>query len=149
MIFPNIKTLDNLVRDVCVVGAGPVGIALALELSRRGKTVLLLESGGSGIRKDVQSLADADIADSSPHVPMNIAVQRRLGGTSNLWGGRCVPLDALDFEPRPVLNDSTWPITGADLTPFLPAACEYLGCGPAVFEKPIPGLEKCGRKFSG
>ena len=65
MIFPNIKTLDNLVRDVCVVGAGPVGIALALELSRRGKTVLLLESGGSGIRKDVQSLADADIADSS------------------------------------------------------------------------------------
>ena len=107
----------------------------------------MLESGGSGIRKDVQSLADADIADSSPHVPMNIAVQRRLGGTSNLWGGRCVPLDALDFEPRPVLNDSTWPITGADLTPFLPAACEYLGCGPAVFEKPIPGLENVDASF--
>ena len=78
---------------------------------------------------------------------MNIAVQRRLGGTSNLWGGRCVPLDALDFEPRPVLNDSTWPITGADLTPFLPAACEYLGCGPAVFEKPIPGLENVDASF--
>jgi hypothetical protein len=147
MIFPNIKTLDNLVRDVCVVGAGPVGIALALELSRHGKTVLLLESGGPGIRKDVQSLSDANIADSSPHVPMNMAVQRRLGGTSNLWGGRCVPLDALDFEPRPVLNESIWPITGDDLAPFLPAACEYLGCGPAVFEKAIPGLENVDASF--
>ena len=32
-------------RDVCVVGAGPVGIALALACEELGLSVLLLESG--------------------------------------------------------------------------------------------------------
>jgi len=147
MIIPDITALGNLERDVCIIGAGPVGMVLALELSRRGKSVLLLESGGQGVRKDVQSLSDAHIADLSHHVPMSIAVQRRLGGTSNLWGGRCVAMDALDFEPRPVLNESIWPISAADLTPFLPAACKYLDCGEATFEKPIPGLGNVSADF--
>jgi choline dehydrogenase-like flavoprotein len=147
MIFPNLSALDHVDRDVCVIGSGPVGMVLALELSRRGKTVLLLESGGAESREDVQSLSDANIADSSTHVPMNIAVQRRLGGTSNLWGGRCVPMDALDFKPRPVLNQSTWPISEADLTSFLPAACNYLGCGEAIFEKAVPDLENLDEDF--
>jgi hypothetical protein len=147
MIIPNINALDDLERDVCVIGAGPVGIALALELSRRGKTVLLLESGAEGVRKDVQSLSDASIADVNQHVPVNLGSQRRVGGTSNLWGGRCVTMDPLDFEPRPVLNESIWPISAADLTPFLPAACDYVGCGEATFEKPIPGLANVNADF--
>jgi hypothetical protein len=139
MIIPNLRALNTTVeRDVCVIGAGPVGIALALELSRLGKTVLLLESGAAGARKDLQLLSDANIADPSQHVPMEMAVQRRLGGTSNLWGGRCVPMDALDFEARPLLNLSGWPIKAKDLAPFLPAACDYLGCGEAVFSSAIP-----------
>ena len=147
MIFPDINSLDDLERDICIIGAGPVGIALALELSRRGKTVLLLESGGAGFRKDVQLLSEATIADPSQHVPMNLAVQRRLGGASNLWGGRCVTMDALDFESRPILNQSTWPISAADLAPFLPAACDFLGCGEAAFENAIPSLDDLGTDF--
>lgn len=34
---------------VCIVGAGPVGIALAVELSRQGLDMVLLESGGRAI----------------------------------------------------------------------------------------------------
>ena len=37
-------------------------------------------------------------------------MQRRLGGASNLWGGRCVPMNALDFEARTILNQSGWPV---------------------------------------
>jgi len=148
MIIPNLQALDATVeRDVCVIGAGPVGIALALELSRLGKSVLLLESGGAGVRKDLQLLSDANIADLSQHVPMDMAVQRRLGGASNLWGGRCVPMDALDFEARPTLNQSGWPIRAKDLAPFLPAACDYLGCGEAVFESAIPTLKSVSTDF--
>ncbi len=147
MIIPDINALQDLERDVCVIGAGPVGMSLALELSRRGKTVLLLESGGAGLRKDLQLLSDASIMDSSRHVPMRLAVQRRLGGASNLWGGRCVPMDPLDFEPRPVLYESTWPISAAALTPYLPTACDYLGCGKAVFEESMSGLEDPGDNF--
>ena len=148
MIIPNLYHLNTTVeQDVCVVGAGPVGIALALELSRLGKSVLLLESGAAGVRKDLQLLSDADIADLSQHVPMAMAVQRRLGGTSNLWGGRCVSMDALDFEARPILNQKGWPIRAEDLVPFLPAACDYLGCGEAVFESAIPGLKSVSTDF--
>ncbi len=148
MICPNIQSLNDVERDVCVIGAGPVGIPLALELSRRGKTVLLLESGGTGVRKDLQLLSEASIVDLNQHLPMDLAVQRRLGGASNLWGGRCVPMNALDFEARTILNQSGWPITAMDLAPFLPAACEYLGCGPAVFEKSIPALNNSLGDFS-
>jgi GMC oxidoreductase/FAD dependent oxidoreductase len=140
MICPNITALSNAAPDICVIGAGPVGISLALELSRRGRSVLLLESGGTAARPDLQQLSDANIVDLKQHVPMDLAVQRRLGGASNLWGGRCVPMDALDFEPRAILDLPAWPITAADLEPFLPLACDYLGCGSAVFESSIRGL---------
>jgi choline dehydrogenase-like flavoprotein len=140
MILSSLKDLTGVEPDVCVIGAGPVGIILALELSRRGKTVFLVESGSVRMRKDVQLLSDADIADLNQHVQMDVAVRRQLGGTSNLWGGRCVPMDPLDFEPRPQLNEKGWPIRANDLAPFLQAACNYLGCGEAMFESPIPGL---------
>src|SRR5258708_6656525 len=62
------------------------------------------------------------------------AVCRRLGGTSAVWGGRCVPLDAIDFEKRDFITHSGWPIPPADLEPFYPAACEFLGVGPPAFD---------------
>ena len=37
---------DGRVWDVCVVGTGPVGMAMALEFERLGDEVLLLEAGG-------------------------------------------------------------------------------------------------------
>src|SRR5215472_8286066 len=110
MICPGINTLSNLEPDICVIGAGPVGIPLALELSRRGKSVLLLESGETAFRQDLQRLSDANIVDPKQHFPVDLAVERRLGGASNLWGGRCVAMDALDFEPRPFLGLDGWPI---------------------------------------
>ncbi len=37
---------EVLTADICIVGAGPAGIAIALELSGTGLDVVLLESGG-------------------------------------------------------------------------------------------------------
>jgi choline dehydrogenase-like flavoprotein len=138
MITTGIDGLQD--ADICVIGAGPVGISLALELVRLGRSVLLLESGATGLTTAAQHLADAHIAVPKYHVPMNIAVQRSLGGTSNLWGGRCVPMDAMDFESRPAVPGAVWPITFADVEPDFAGACAYLGCGPAEFERPIDGL---------
>jgi choline dehydrogenase-like flavoprotein len=147
MITQTLDGLDGSQCDICVVGAGPVGISLALELSRLGRSVLLLESGGSRVSPKAQSLADADIANPAHHVAMDIAVQRRLGGASNLWGGRCVAMEALDFQPRSAIPESGWPIGPSDVEPYLRAACDYVGSGEPVFRDPIPGLTVANTDF--
>src|SRR6266568_5052907 len=47
---------ESLEADVCVVGSGPVGITLALALSRRNARVILLESGGRKTEPVLQEL---------------------------------------------------------------------------------------------
>ncbi|HSZ89497.1 MAG TPA: FAD-dependent oxidoreductase [Acetobacteraceae bacterium] len=147
MISTRLDDLDRMQHDVCVVGAGPVGIVLALELARLGRSVLLLESGGMHDSKDAQRLADAAIVNPHSHVAMDIAVARRLGGASNLWGGRCVAMEDFDFTERAAVPHSGWPIGPADVAPYLPAACDYLGCGPPEFEDPVPDLTVANDDF--
>ena len=142
MIRNGIDGLADAAHDVCVVGSGPVGIALALELERLGRSVLLLESGGDRAERDAQALSDAHIVDAKRHDPMQIAVARRLGGTSHLWGGRCLPFDPVDFEARPSVGGTPWPIAYADIAPHLAAATRYACAGAAVFsveDKDEPG----------
>ncbi|MFN0040733.1 MAG: FAD-dependent oxidoreductase [Burkholderiales bacterium] len=127
--------------DVCVVGAGPAGIVLALELAKSGLHVLLIESGGAKFDSGAQNLGEARILDAARHAPMSLATRRQLGGTSVLWGGRCVPLDEVDFQPRQHVPDAQWPIEFAEMAAHYPQACEYAGCGPADFNSisAIPG----------
>ncbi|HET6308117.1 MAG TPA: FAD-dependent oxidoreductase, partial [Rhodopila sp.] len=139
MMTKGLHGLNGSIQDICVIGAGPVGIALALELSRRGRSVLLLESGDIRATTDAQRLSDADILDPKVHVAMDLAVHRGLGGASNLWGGRCVSLEPIDFETRAGIPHSGWPIGMQDLAAWLPQACAYIGCGAPVFESKLPG----------
>src|SRR5882672_3169806 len=83
--------------DVCVVGAGPAGVVLALELAQAGLRVLLIESGRTAFDSAAQQLGEATIADATRHAPLSHATRRQFGGTSTIWGGRCVPLDPIDF----------------------------------------------------
>jgi hypothetical protein len=133
VIRDGLEGLAGAAHDVCVVGSGPVGIALALELVRLGRSVLVLESGGHGAEREAQSLSDAHIVDPKRHDAMSIAVARRLGGTSNLWGGRCLPLDPIDFEPRAIIGGALWPIGYGDIAQYLAAATSYACAGAPVF----------------
>jgi choline dehydrogenase-like flavoprotein len=125
-----------LQADVCVVGAGPVGLASALALADAGCDVLLIESGQEHRDESAQSLSTAKVLDTVAHAPMAHAVQRGLGGTSALWGGRCVPLDSVDYLRRAHVPDSGWPLAQADAEQCLDEACRFLGAGPAVFKVP-------------
>ena len=60
----------------------------------------MLAGGVDGYDAGFQSLADAEIVDPRRHAPMGMAVRRALGGTSLLWGGRCVAFDDVDFSDR-------------------------------------------------
>ena len=119
-------------RPVVVAGGGPVGLALATALARRGTDVLLLESGGTAASAAVQDLSAATILDPKRHDEMSVAIARRLGGSSNLWGGRCVPYDAVDFVDRDYVG-AHWPIDHAAVMRYIPEAVTATRCGEPVF----------------
>jgi hypothetical protein len=140
MIHETFDGLSDVSHDVCIVGAGPVGISLAVELDRLGFKVLLLESGRKKADAYIQQLSTADITSPEVHDDMNIAVSRQLGGTSNLWGAICLGFDPIDFIQRPGLVDARWPITYQELLPFYDRACWYTRSGKAVYELPVQGV---------
>ena len=119
--------------DLCIVGTGPVGMALAMELERLGHTVLVLEAGAV---ERADGAPAAAIPDPDRHAPMEIAVVRALGGTSWTWGGRCVAYDEVDFLDRNFVPDAHWPLTHDDIRPYYARAAEYLLCGSGVFDVP-------------
>src|SRR5579862_698830 len=123
--------------DVCVVGTGPVGMSLAMELERLGREVLVLESGPFDVDSTTAPERRAEIADARRHAPMEIAVCRALGGTSWTWGGRCVAYDDVDFMRRNFVPESDWPLGHDEIRPWYRTACEYLLCGDDTFQKPL------------
>lgn len=126
---------ESLQADVVVVGAGPLGIIVALELGDAGHRVLLIESGAKRFSESAQDLSASVVELDDPwHVARELAVRRQLGGTSVLWGGRCVPFDPLDFEPRPVVPERLWPLGYSDIEPYFQQACDWMRCGQPIFD---------------
>lgn len=148
MIYETFDGLTGVSHDVCIVGAGPVGISLADELNHLNFSVILLESGRKIADHSIQELSNADIVSPAIHDDMSIAVARRLGGTSNLWGGLCVRFDPIDFLPRPGLVDARWPITYEELLPYYERACWHTRSGAPVFELPVSGVATGDDTFS-
>jgi choline dehydrogenase-like flavoprotein len=124
------------VWDLCIVGTGPVGMAMALELERLGREVLMIESGGREPNRESGAASKAHIVDPDRHAPMEVAVCRALGGTSWTWGGRCVAYDNIDWVDRDFVADGRWPLKHDELRPWYERATEYLLCGSGQFSIP-------------
>lgn len=90
---------------------------MAKEFINGSKKVCLLESGGLSLDLDTQALYQGTVA-GWPYWPLDACRIRFFGGSTNHWGGACIPLSAGDFELRSWVPDSGWPITKDDLVPF-------------------------------
>jgi choline dehydrogenase-like flavoprotein len=117
--------------DVCIIGAGPAGITLALELWAKGFRPVLLEAGGLKPDAAGQGLYQGE----NVGLPYELDTTRcrRFGGSSNWWGGFCSPLDAGHFRPRAFMPYSGWPISREALTPYFRRAAVTCGLDPDGF----------------
>ena len=112
--------------DVCIIGAGAAGITLAIELGRNGVDTLVIPGGGLRYSSRYQRLYRGS---SDTGTPLERSRQRRFGGTTAVWGGRCIPFAQIDFEKRPYVDHSGWPIDLSDLTEYYWRSQEHLDIG--------------------
>ncbi len=116
--------------DVCIVGSGPAGTTLGLELIERGLRTIVLESGGAWDSERGGTGADLDrYRTVGPQVyPLGGSRLRAVGGTSALWTGRASRFHPSDFDPsNPYLPDGArWPLTYAEMEPYYIRAEETL-----------------------
>jgi choline dehydrogenase-like flavoprotein len=108
--------------DVCIIGSGPAGTVLGKDLVGRGLKTIILESGLHLLEDPSDArIRELEVYRSSGSVDYPIASTRvrALGGTSNIWTGRCTRLYPLDFETNAYTPEgAAWPITYADLEPY-------------------------------
>ncbi|MDT7850702.1 GMC family oxidoreductase [Methylophilus sp. VKM B-3414] len=116
---------------LCIIGAGAAGISLAVHLSRLGHRILLIEGGDWNEGSEV---LDAYMGKATPPHPQTTEFRyQRFGGTTHLWGGRCVPLDSHDFEKRAHVPESGWPEGAKDIANYYAQALDYCDAGDNNF----------------
>ncbi len=111
---------------VVIVGAGAVGIAMAVALSRRGKRVTLIEGGPRHPPADFEA-RNAGRNIGREHGGLRSGRMQALGGTTLLWGGQLVPFDAGDFGAHDEHGARLWPISHEEVATWIERAYELLG----------------------
>lgn len=117
------------VTTVCIVGGGAAGITLACELAKAGIPSILVDSGRIAARRQIY-----DGTSTPPHPEPHMFRRAGWGGTSTIWGGRCVPFDPIDFVARSHVPNSGWPIGHDEVATYYGRALEYCQAGENAFD---------------
>lgn len=111
--------------DLCLVGSGAAGFALASEMAATSLNVVLVESGGMDHEPATQSLYEVEVS-GLPH-PGSIEGRFRVcGGSTTKWAGQALTLMPSDFERRSWVAHSGWPTSFDELLPFYERAARFL-----------------------
>ncbi len=103
--------------DLCIIGAGAAGITIAREFLSTNLRVCLLESGGIHSDTAVNRLSEIDDVGRLPGRE-GLNRLRFFGGSTNHWGGHCVPLEPDDFEKQDWRAYSGWPYDYNEVRPY-------------------------------
>ncbi len=148
--------------QVVVVGSGIAGAEVATHLTRRGREVVLLESGRDQYNQSIQALNDVVFL-GKRHRELNpdayyhrylppelrgVSRVRQFGGTSTVWTGKWKYLQPSDFDGRAWVADSGWPIRFDDLLAYYRAAAKDYGFGDLEAEAIRPEITALRAKIA-
>ncbi|WP_353476536.1 GMC oxidoreductase (plasmid) [Salipiger sp. H15] len=154
---------EDLACDVLIVGGGPAGLTVARSVAGCNMRVLVLESGGIEPGPDAEDLNEVIVgagtwteaqatrrtayhAPQAPHWShsrQGYGVRcRGLGGATAAWAGKSAAFGAIDFEERPWVPHSGWPLRLEDLESNLERAARVLNLGPNCYGDALWALMK-------
>ncbi len=132
--FYDFQDGSEITTDLCIIGAGVAGITVAREFLDKNIDVCLLESGGPDYDGRIQALYAGENR-GQPYYELDDSRLRFFGGTTLVWGGRCMPHEAIDFETRSWIPHSGWPFSRADLDPWYRRAHDALEIDDPVYDE--------------
>lgn len=124
MLYKNFSQLKNKKFSVVIIGSGPAGLSLALELEKKQIDSLVIDAGAEEFNNESQLNYKGVVNGNFPK-DLSLLRYRKFGGTFPSYNnylrknfGIIRPLDKYDFK--------NWPINKSDLDPYLENACELL-----------------------
>ena len=128
MIVEQFEDLTPAARapEVAIVGAGAVGIALAVLLARQGRQVTLIEAGPVLPPVDYRR-ANAASSTGLPHIGLVDGRMKALGGTTRLWGGQLMAFGGNDLAADTYPGKPGWPLAHEELMAATRRALDLLG----------------------
>jgi choline dehydrogenase-like flavoprotein len=140
-----------LEADICIIGGGPAAISFALSFLDRNLKILIL-AGGLWTETPENRELNRGLSDpENSHEPLEYNRVRAFGGGTAVWGGRCLPLDPIDFEKREWIPHSGWPISYETVASYYQQSLDLCEAGQNIFDAKeafpdknqeiIPGLD--------
>jgi choline dehydrogenase-like flavoprotein len=129
----SIEAGTTITTEVCIIGGGIAGLAIARDLSNVKIPSCVIESGGFEPDDETRDLYRGESI-GLPYEFADGCRSRYLGGSSNCWGGWCRPMDPIDYERRSWVPNSGWPFGPQELAPYYERAQTELQLGVNNYE---------------
>ena len=128
---PDHAVAGSFETEICIVGAGPVGLTVARALGESGRRVIVLDRGparAAQVRDGPQLIHDRRVYRGA-----TLGRAFGAGGTSALWGGQLLPVRSIDLEARSAIGSPAWPLSYEQLEPHFETLQRWLGVAPGSF----------------
>ena len=119
MHLDQIENIEDTLFDVIVIGSGPASAGLINVLNTSGAKILIIEAGD--INPDTNTDQFFKFFENNKEVNRGFSLSWQIGGTSNLWAGRCAMLEPFDVSP-----ENGWPFNFDEIKEDYRRAADFL-----------------------